>query len=81
MTSLKLELGYPACSELCQHPSCWPSYSPAPTNRGLQHPRMKRLIQAQAKSQTTDSLARSNATADATLPTLKILGKYLSYLE
>ena len=81
MTSLKLELGYPSCSELCQHPSCWPSYSPAPSNRGLQHPRMKRLIQAQAKSQTADGLACSNATADATLPTLTILGIYLSFIN
>ena len=71
MTCLKLEVGYPACSELCQHPSCWPSFSPAPSNRGLQHPRMKRLLQAQSRQTDTEG-TRALATA---LPTLKILGR------
>ncbi|KAI6653344.1 hypothetical protein LOD99_3564 [Oopsacas minuta] len=71
MTSLKLELGYPACSELCQHPSCWPSFTPAPKNRGLQHPRMKRLIQAQ--SQAAHRTIDKTMATDASLATLKIL--------
>ena len=75
MSSFKLELGSPACSDLCQHSSCWPSFSPAPRSRGLQNPRLKRLLEAQTELSESDAPNKLHL-SEQSLPTLKILGSY-----